>query len=114
PAARRKRDRARSAVDADGRRRPGDESGDAALPTHARDDGRPRARRNSAAGQRFLHDAVRDTRARTGMARLLHGPRPDVALRVRRDATQGDAVSPRRSALAAQVTATPRTAAGAG
>ena len=110
----RKRDRAGSAQDANGCRCSGDERGHAALPTDARDDDRPRARGDPAVGQRLLHDALRDAGTRPTVARLLPGTRSDVALRAPSDAAQGDAVSARRSPLAAQIAAAPRATAGAG
>ena len=52
-------------------------------------------------------------RARTDLARLLPGPRPDAALRAPADPAEGHAVPARRPPVAAQVTPAPGAAAGA-
>src|SRR5581483_708623 len=94
-----------SAPNPDGRRRVSDECGDAVLPADARDDDRPRSRRNPAARKRLLDDVLRDARARPAMARILRIPRPDNALRVSSYPTQGPAISAWWAALAAEVAA---------
>ncbi|MFY2862145.1 sulfotransferase [Mycobacterium sp. THU-M104] len=82
PPAVRSRCGAGSAARPDGCRRGADQHRDAAFRTHARDDHRPRARRDPAAGQRLLDDVVRDARRGAALARVLPDPRPDPALPV--------------------------------
>ena len=89
------------------------EPGDAALQAHARDDDRARARGDPAPLQRPLLDADGDPRPRAGLARPLPRARPDAALRAHADPAPVPPAPAGRTALAAQVAAAPRAAAGA-